>query len=575
MRKREAHHWSYVGRLGGAVAVLLMLPQLGSAGLLPGGKNSKSDCYIELDVKGASGTNKATCTDGDPACDTDGQCQGTCTFSVKVCLNQSNVSACTPSTFKKPPKVGGLSAPSSSDDSAVCSDSQTLTVATKKKGKKKGIKRIKATAIVDGKPKKETDTFIFTCEPRQGACPTTTTTTTSTTSTSTPVTPTSTTTTTTVFCGDGKKNQSSEECDGSDFGQTICATPGGTLVCKADCTIDRAQCPDVPPTRLTFTNGPGTIACGGAGLNPGAGAPFAGALFSDASCTTKIADLGLGCLYIGGGAATSVPPGATPDGATAVYSIDAGLTQLSGNSGSGRGDCSMGAGPGKHCIGSTSTDAACTADVDCGGFAGSCALDANCFFAAPLPIPNGGLSTCVVNVFQSDSSGTVDLAAGASAVTIPLASRTYLTANSASPCPQCVSGTCNWGPGTTCNAGTNSLHTSLDCPPPPSSWLATLSVTLGPLASGSVQKTDNAGNFCPGQDGTSPFGASGAFGKSAARCITESGSPTANLLDLNPHPGILASVFCIPATTNGAIDPAANLPGPGAFSITGNAQALP
>ena len=42
-----------------------------------------------------------------------------------------------------------------------------------------------------------------------------------------------------------------------------------------------------------------------------------------------------------------------------------------------------------------------------------------------------------------------------------------------------------------------------------------------------------------------------------------------------PHPSKLASVFCIPKTNNAAIDPAANLPGPGAFSITGNAQGLP
>src|SRR5262249_52398111 len=156
--------------------------------------------------------------------------------------------------LKKPAKVtGGLSAPSSSDDSVVCSGLQSLTVATKHKGKKKGIKRIRATAIVDGKPKKEVDNFVFTCQPRQGACPTTTTTTTSTRAPSTTTTPGATTppsTTVPPVCGDGKKNQSTEECDGSDFGDTTCTSPGGALVCTADCKIDRTQCTAVTLTRL-------------------------------------------------------------------------------------------------------------------------------------------------------------------------------------------------------------------------------------------------------------------------------------------------------------------------------------
>jgi hypothetical protein len=577
MRKRGFQHWSYVGRLGGAIAVLLFSPQLGSAGLLPGGKNMRSDCYVELDVEGASGTNKATCTDGDPACDTDGQCQGTCTFAVKVCLNQTNVSQCTPSPFKKTPKVGGgLQVPSAEDDSAVCSDTQSLTVGLKRGGKKKGTKKIKATAIVDGKPKKEIDQFTFTCMPRVGACPTTTTTTTSTTST-TSATPT--TTTLPIVCGDGVRQAPTEECDGSDFGGATCTTPGGKLVCTAQCTIDRSQCASVQPTKLAFTNVAGTLFCGDPGLSPGGPqAPFAGALFSDTACTTKISDLGLGCLYIGGGGAISVPPGATPDGATAFYGIDASGTTLTatapGSGGIDRSNCSAGAGPGKHCIGGVNTGNVCSADSDCGGSAGTCALDANCDFAAPLPIPNGGLSTCVVNVFQTDSSGTFDLTTGSSAVTIPLSSRTYLTGNAAFPCPKCIAGTCNYGPGTTCSAGTNSLGTSIDCPPPADKFLAALAVTLGPLTSGSAMMTNATGKFCPGQ-GEGSFGALGAFGKKDAQCIQEAGLPAGDLSDGNPHPGILTSVFCIPVTGNPAIDPAADLPGPGAFSITGNARAIP
>jgi hypothetical protein len=561
MRKRRAHGWSYAGRLISAIAVLLGCSQLASADFIPGGKNKRSDCYVELDVQGVSGTNKVTCTDGDPACDTDGQCQGTCTFGVKVCLSQTNLSACTPQQFKRPPKVsGGLEVPSAQGASPVCSSSRSLEVPLKGgKKNKPGRKRIKATAIVTGKPKKEIDQFTFICMPRQGACPTTTTTTTTTTTS---------TTVPTALCGNGVRNLPAEECDGTDFGGATCLTPGGNLVCTAQCKIDRSQCPMSAFTTLIFTNSPGATFCGSASLTTPPDPPFAGAIFSDTGCTAKISDLGLGCLYIGGGGATSVPPGATPDGATTVFGISG--ANLVADAGTGPRDCSKGAGPGKHCIGSTNFGNVCTSDADCGGAAGACALDANCFFAAPLPIENGGLSTCVVNVFQSDSSGTVDLAAGASSVTIPLSSRVYLTGNSASPCPKCVNGTCNLGPnaGMACTAA-GTLQTSLDCPPPPNTFLAPLAVTLGPLTSSAATMTSADGNFCPSQ------AHAGGFGKTAAQCIQKTGSPGGDLTDGNPHPGKLASVFCIPAVGNPAIDFAADLPGPGAFSITGNAQALP
>ena len=70
-----------------------------SAGLIPGGGKAASDCYAEFDVQGVSGSNKVTCTDGEPGCDSDSACQGTCTFRVAVCLNQTNVPGCNPKPF--------------------------------------------------------------------------------------------------------------------------------------------------------------------------------------------------------------------------------------------------------------------------------------------------------------------------------------------------------------------------------------------------------------------------------------------------------------------------------------------
>jgi hypothetical protein len=67
----------------------------------------------------------------------------------------------------------------------------------------------------------------------------------------------------------------------------------------------------------------------------------------------------------------------------------------------------------------------------------------------------------------------------------------------------------------------------------------------------------------------------GAFGNTAATTITETGSSGGNLTDRQPHNATLVSVFCIPPTFSGLVDPAAGLPGPGAVSLPGQAQLVP
>jgi hypothetical protein len=159
-------------------------------------------------------------------------------------------------------------------------------------------------------------------------------------------------------------------------------------------------------------------------------------------------------------------------------------------------------------------------------------------------------------------------------VSIPLSSRVYITGNSASPCPKCVGSpaACTYGRnvGGACSAGANTLQTSQDCLPIASQFTAPLAVTLNPLSTDSPTLTGTGGIFCGATQRTA-----GAFGKAAAQCIQEAGAPGGNLLDHNAHASELAAVFCIPQTNNPAIDPAADLPGPGAFSITGNAQLVP
>jgi hypothetical protein len=172
----------------------------------------------------------------------------------------------------------------------------------------------------------------------------------------------------------------------------------------------------------------------------------------------------------------------------------------------------------------------------------------------------------VLNVIKSDVSGTADPATGSTNVSLPLVSRVYLTGNATSPCPKCT-GTCRGGAnsGHACTP-VGSFGTSIDCPPPPAQFLAPLDVAINPLTTGLATKTAADGNFCSGQANA------GAFGKPSARAIRENGSAAGSLADGSAHPAVLASVFCIPATGNLAIDIAADLPGPGAIGLNGMTQ---
>ena len=66
-----------------------------------------------------------------------------------------------------------------------------------------------------------------------------------------------------------------------------------------------------------------------------------------------------------------------------------------------------------------------------------------------------------------------------------------------------------------------------------------------------------------------------AFHQGTATNISEMGVPAGDMTDGAAHASTLVSVFCIPPTFNGAIDAAADLPGPGAVSLPGHAQLLP
>jgi len=143
-----------------------------------------------------------------------------------------------------------------------------------------------------------------------------------------------------------------------------------------------------------------------------------------------------------------------------------------------------------------------------------------------------------------------------------------LTGNGASPCPQCVSGTCTYGEraGLPCSGGVGSRNTTIECPPELSGFLGRLTIALAGLTTGTATASDPAGNFCPGQ--AHP----GAFGGEAGT-IRETGSPAARDLS-NPFESTIAGTFCVPSTGNPVIDGGGDLPGPGAMSVRGTTTVI-
>jgi len=331
---------------------------------------------------------------------------------------------------------------------------------------------------------------------------------------------------------------------------------------------------------LAFTMTPGTTSCGSPGLTSAPSVPFSGEVDADTAGTAKIVDLGLGCVYAGGGNATVIFPGTFPDGGTTY--LDVLGTSLVASAGTSVENCTLGAGPGRHCVNGNAGlgGGGCGTDADCGGMASSCALDANCYLGPPLamatPPPFSSLTTCLLQVVQSDASGVFDPSTGTASLDLPISSRVYITGNSASPCPRCLSGSCDptWktntnqpspDSGAACTA-VGSEQTTPECRPSLPGLQGPVALALDPLTTGAVTLADPSGLFCPSQPNA------GAFGQSTAERIVEVRTPAGDLTDGGPHPIALGSAFCIPTTGNPALDAVIDLPGPGALSLGGTVQ---
>ena len=315
-------------------------------------------------------------------------------------------------------------------------------------------------------------------------------------------------------------------------------------------TMPAGGCPPTasPLGSITFTVGNPTADCGGRRITPGPLAPVTGEI--DDGNAVKLRDLGLGCLYLGGGQNGGLPPAAIPGGSKSVLDVSgaSGLAlTLVASAGTGPADCTLGSGPLRHCANGnpgTDTMGACASDADCGGQAGACLLDANCYFGPPLPVATTptALSTCVVNAIATDSCGSADLVTMNSSLSVVLSTRLYLTGDGTSPCPTCSGGTCSGG----ANAGDSCTGTGTTnaCPPFDTQFIGELSVSLAPLSSGSTTVNAADGLFCAGQQNP------GAFGRFETRSIKQTGAPLGGL----PLSATLAGVFCVPQSGSALID---------------------
>jgi hypothetical protein len=428
-----------------AGALIMLLGATLDARWSTAAETTANDCLIAIEDEAGTFTSTGkvstySCTDG-AACDADGATDGKCTLSLAACVRLAGCESRALKKSKVNPKKLGITVPSSACGSFV------NVVLSKTKGKK-SKKKITAIGIGTESPakrNKDTDKVKASCVP----CPTASCVP-ATTSTTVTVTTTSTSTTTNP-CGNGTID-AGETCDpdavpnGCSGGTPFCnvATCGS---CQADCTqlafktgLPTPACsfpggsdPGQPPYTGEIDGDPVGSCVGGNCNNgdPGTGSGActvdtdcnackagncdngslgnngAGACGSNADCA-KLFDLGASCLYIGGGLASLVPPGPTPDGSTTIFDVtDCSQNSLAltpADTGSSR-TCTVGPSTtSKHCVNGHpgNGNGVCDTDADCqpvcvnqSGAQCNGEVDCHCIDGAP-GLPGKDLGTCNV-----------------------------------------------------------------------------------------------------------------------------------------------------------------------------------
>jgi hypothetical protein len=238
-----------------------------AAGLVPGGGAERSDCYAELEVNGITNPgdvkrNKVVlCTDGE-ACDA-GECgDDRCDVRVALCVNQTNLSACTPPSSLERVRVRSRGrvklAPVPPEGPLVGSACGVLVDGTiplrmNRRGRVLGPGKAKvmitAKAPPGTKPRTDRDEITVKCLPRTDDCPSPTTTTT----------PGASTTTTTTPPACGVRAWGTSGTDGQFDVPAAVATDASGHVYVADVLNSRIQKFDASGTFVTKWGTPGTL----------------------------------------------------------------------------------------------------------------------------------------------------------------------------------------------------------------------------------------------------------------------------------------------------------------------------
>lgn len=135
-----------------------------------GGGPATTDCFLSW---GGVTSPSVTCTDGDPACDTDGQIDGQCTFAATACVNVSSGS-CTSSALDAAPTVAVKGTGAQALAAAIRSLPTSGTVCTEgglavvpvtitPAKLKPGVVTLKTTTVSGGK--KDKDKLRLVCQP--------------------------------------------------------------------------------------------------------------------------------------------------------------------------------------------------------------------------------------------------------------------------------------------------------------------------------------------------------------------------------------------------------------------------
>jgi len=153
------------------VAARSMATTIAGGGPLPNGNRLNADCIAFAEAAGNHPVKDAKflqCNDGDPTCDQDATCNGTCVFRARICFGLKGQTTCTP-----PPLLDSLRlnkhcplTPPTSLQGSACGAFVTFDVrrGTKQQPRRRRcMAHAKAATSVSGRVDK--DVYVFACLP--------------------------------------------------------------------------------------------------------------------------------------------------------------------------------------------------------------------------------------------------------------------------------------------------------------------------------------------------------------------------------------------------------------------------